>query len=51
MKKLLVAIVLLAGVTAVGSASFSSQKKNGTATEKKTEKKKKDCSRKCMFSL
>lgn len=51
MKKLLVAFVLLAGVTAVGFAAFSSKKKADAATEKKAEKKKKDCSRKCMFSL
>ncbi len=51
MKKFLVALILLAGVTAVGFAAFSSKKKTGNATEKKTEKKKKECSRKCMYSL
>ncbi len=51
MKKFLLAFVLLACIAAVGFASFSSKKKSATATEKKAEKKKKDCSRKCMFSL
>ncbi|MFZ9386649.1 MAG: hypothetical protein ACO25B_02105 [Chitinophagaceae bacterium] len=51
MKKLLVAVVLLGGVTAVGFASFNNKKKNCPAAEKNCEKAKKDCSRKCIFSL
>jgi hypothetical protein len=49
MKKLVVAVVLLAGVVAVAYASFTTNKKKA-GTEKKTEKKTKDCSRTCIFS-
>lgn len=47
MKKVLVAAVLLAGITAVAFASFSNNRKKAD-TEKKTEKK--ECKRKCLFS-
>lgn len=47
MKKLLVAVVLVAGLTAVTFASFTNNKKK-VQTEKKTEKK--ECKRKCLFS-
>jgi hypothetical protein len=50
MKKLIVGIVLLSGVTAVAFASFSNKKKDKAAKEKKTEKKKRDCKKTCMFS-
>lgn len=47
MKRVLVVVVLLAGITAVAFASFTnSNKKN--QTEKKMEKK--ECKRKCLFS-
>jgi flagellar basal body-associated protein FliL len=52
MKKLVVALVLAGGVTAVAFAalkSVSSSKKE-TRTEKKAEKKKKECKHTCMFS-
>ena len=49
MKKILVAVVLLAGITAVAFASFNNNKKKA-GIEKKAEKKKKDCSRSCLFS-
>lgn len=49
MKKFLVAFVLLAGITAVAYASYSSNKKKA-GVEKKAEKKKKSCSHSCMFS-
>jgi len=51
MKKALVIVLLMAGLGAVAFASFSNKKKANASTEKKMEKKKKDCSRKCMFSL
>jgi hypothetical protein len=51
MKKALVVVVLMAGLGAVAFASFSNKKRSNTATEKKMEKKKKNCSHKCMFSL
>lgn len=50
MKKIIVGVVLLAGVTAVAFGSFSNKKKNKATKEKKAEKKKKDCKRTCMFS-
>lgn len=46
MKKIIVALVLLAGITVVAYASFNNQKKAGI--EKKAGKK--ECTRKCMFS-
>jgi hypothetical protein len=49
MKKLLVVVVLLAGIAAVAFASFSNKKRVDTQTEKKAEKKK-ECKRQCMFS-
>ncbi len=50
MKKILVAVVLLGGVTAVAFASLNNNRKKETATEKKMEKKKKQCTRTCSFS-
>jgi hypothetical protein len=47
MKKVLVALVLMAGLTAVAFASFNNKKK-GVNTEQKVEKK--ECKHKCMFS-
>lgn len=47
MKKIVVAFVLLAGITAVAFASFSNNKKKA-GIEKKMEKK--NCSHKCPFS-
>jgi hypothetical protein len=49
MKKILVAVVLLGGITAVAFASLNNKKKD-TSIEKKTEKKKKECRRTCDFS-
>ncbi|HUR66299.1 MAG TPA: hypothetical protein VMZ03_08090 [Chitinophagaceae bacterium] len=49
MKKILVVIVLIAGVAAVAFASFSNKKRVNTQTEKKAEKKK-VCKHQCMFS-
>ncbi len=49
MKKLLIGMVLLGGVTAIAYASFSSHKNNKQTTEKKMEKKK-ECKKQCMFS-
>ena len=49
MKKILVAVVLMAGVTAVAFASFSSNKKK-TGIEMKADKKK-NCSRQCLFNI
>jgi hypothetical protein len=52
MKKLLIILVLIAGITAIAFASLSSRKSNKQAIEKKAEKKekKKECSRTCIFS-
>ncbi|MBL7725555.1 MAG: hypothetical protein JNK27_15510 [Chitinophagaceae bacterium] len=47
MKKLLVAVVLVAGLTVVAFASFNNNRKKAD-TEKKMEKK--ECKHKCMFS-
>ena len=49
MKRLVVAIVLVAGVAAAAFASLNTNKKKA-GTENKVEKKKKDCSRICPFS-
>ena len=50
MKKVIVGVVLLGSITAV-AASLSTNKKNDKAvTEKKTEKKEKECKRSCIFS-
>lgn len=49
MKKVLVAVVLLAGITAVAFASINNNKKKAS-TEQKVEKKKKTCSHICPFS-
>lgn len=49
MKKLLVAFVLLAGLTAVAFASFNNNKKK-TGVEKKAAKKKGECSHTCPYS-
>jgi len=45
MKKILIAVLLVAGITAVAFASFTNKNKSA---EKKTEKK--ECKRKCMRS-
>ena len=47
MKKVLVAVLLIAGLTAVAFASFNNKKKKAR-TEQKMEKK--ECKQKCMFS-
>jgi hypothetical protein len=47
MKKALVAVLLIAGLTAVAFASFNNKTKK-VSTEQKMEKK--ECKRKCMFS-
>ncbi len=54
MKKLLVALVLAAGVTAIAFAAFdtSASSKKQVKTEKKTEtKKKKECRRTCLYDI
>jgi hypothetical protein len=51
MKKLLIILVLIAGITAIAFASLSNRKSNKQSIEKKTDKKeKKECSRSCLFS-
>ena len=47
MKKALVAVLLIAGLTAVAFASFNNKKKKA-GIEQKMDKK--ECKRKCMFS-
>ena len=49
MKKVLVAVLLIAGLTVVAFASFNNNRKKAN-TEKKVEKKKTECSHKCIFS-
>lgn len=49
MKKLLIGLVLVGGLTAIAYASLSSRKDNKQATEKKMEKKK-ECKKHCIFS-
>lgn len=51
MKKLLIALVLLGGITAVAFATLNSSKKKAKI-EKKTEKKerKRECRHTCPFS-
>jgi hypothetical protein len=49
MKKILLGLVLLGGVTAIAYASLSNRKNNKQATEKKMEKKK-ECKKHCIFS-
>ncbi len=48
-KRILVATVLLASISAVAFASFNNNKKKA-GTEQKMEKKKKGCTRICPFS-
>jgi len=54
MKKTLVAVVLLAGVTAVAFASFNNNRKKAgienRSDDNRMEKKKKECSHTCPFS-
>jgi sortase (surface protein transpeptidase) len=56
MKKLLIVLLLLAGLTVIAFASLSSRKSNKQSekqsVEKKVEKqeKKKECRRTCIFS-
>jgi FtsZ-interacting cell division protein ZipA len=50
LKKLLIIVVLIAGITAIAFASFTNRKSNKQQTEKKTDKKEKQCKRTCMFS-
>ncbi len=47
MKKALVAVLLIASLTAVAFANFTNKKKKAN-TEQKMEKK--ECKHKCMFS-
>ena len=50
MKKLLIGLALLGGVTAITYASLGSRKEDKKqATEKKVEKKK-ECRKSCLFS-
>ena len=51
MKKLLIALVLIAGITAIAFASLTNRKSNKQATEKKMEKKEKKstCTHTCLF--
>ncbi|HEX7845489.1 MAG TPA: hypothetical protein VF476_06760 [Chitinophagaceae bacterium] len=49
MKKLVIGLALLGGVTAIAFASFSSRKTDKQVVEKKAEKKK-ECKRSCLFS-
>lgn len=50
MKKIIVGVVLLGSITAV-AASLSTNKKNDkVTTEKKTEKKERECRKSCIFS-
>lgn len=49
MKKLLVAMVLIAGITAVAFASFNNNKKKA-GIEKKAEKKKGECGHTCPYN-
>ncbi|HEX7903733.1 MAG TPA: hypothetical protein VF487_07635 [Chitinophagaceae bacterium] len=51
MKKILIAVLLIAGITAIAFASLSNRKSNKQAIEKKAEKKeKKECRHSCLFS-
>jgi hypothetical protein len=54
MKRLIVAVTLVAGVAGIAFASMSTNKKKDAAEkkiEKKVEKKKKkECKRSCLFS-
>jgi hypothetical protein len=50
MKKLIVALALVGGVTAVAFGSLQHQKSHKQAVEKKMEKKKKCCRHFCPFS-
>ena len=49
MKKIIVAVTLMAGIAGITYASMNANKKKA-GVEKKAEKKKKDCSRICPFS-
>jgi hypothetical protein len=54
MKKFVVALVLVSGVTAIAFAAFdtSTSATKKMKTEKKSEtKKKKECKRTCMYSI
>jgi hypothetical protein len=52
MKKLLIALILIAGITAIAFASLTNRRSNKHTTEKKMEKKekKKECRRSCIFN-
>lgn len=51
MKKIVVAVVLMAGVTVVAFASLNNnRKKSGIEKKSGDGKEKKQCSHKCMFS-
>ena len=51
MKKILIAVLLIAGITAIAFASLTNRKSNKQAIEKKAEKKeKKECRHSCLFS-
>ena len=49
MKKMLIGLALLGGVTAIAAASLGSRKTDKQNIEKKAEKKK-ECKRSCLFS-
>lgn len=52
MKKIIVAVTLVAGVAGIAFASMSSNKRKTSEEkkiEKKVEKKKKECRRSCSF--
>lgn len=52
MKKFVIALILVAGVTGIAFAAFDStgSKKQKMKVEKKAEKKK-ECKRSCIFSI
>jgi hypothetical protein len=50
MKKIIVGVVLLGSITAVAASLGTSKKKETARTEKKTEKKDRECKHSCPFS-
>lgn len=51
MKKILIFLLLIAGITVIAFASLNNRKSNKQAIEKKAEKKeKKECRHTCIFS-
>jgi hypothetical protein len=49
MKKVLVGLALLGGVTAIAYASFSSRKSDKQTTIEKKAEKKKECKKSCSY--